>query len=487
MEHSSQSIAADAAGSAYPGADGLRGVGGVHYDPELVANMERAGAGVMPGDLHSLSVTSLEILRRVGLRPGMASEHADTLPQKEQAELLEAKQRLHAHPLLLTLRQAIATEIQAELANTEPIVEPAQTTVDADLRSEGIIGPRRASVVVGPQLPKSEDGEEPPPAAAVTPASGLAGIGPDGQEVIDTLRARNEREEADLNQPLQEQKEFIIALLNEQQQYRVVLDRERALCFAFVDACFTRLRGTLKTALYDALDAARNHFSDKSSGDRAHNGRRERRNFSKQAREILSEYFYSHLDNPYPSEAQKAELATRCGITVSQVTNWFGNKRIRYKKNIGRPAKEMRRTFYHQKALLFEMQMNQQARPAPPMPKAPMPAPAYPIYPQTAGMSMVAPGMIPPAPAAHVSDSQDYRQLYPSINMNMGYYPNTAQLPLLQRPPSNPTYFGPSLQLYQTAYNPTLQSSMHNLGRADFLQMQGPGLPGPHGHDGNPQ
>ena len=24
----------------------------------------------------------------------------------------------------------------------------------------------------------------------------------------------------------------------------------------------------------------------------------------------------------------------RCGITVSQVSNWFGNKRIRYKKNI---------------------------------------------------------------------------------------------------------------------------------------------------------
>ena len=26
-----------------------------------------------------------------------------------------------------------------------------------------------------------------------------------------------------------------------------------------------------------------------------------------------------HLDNPYPTEAQKSELATRCGITVAQV------------------------------------------------------------------------------------------------------------------------------------------------------------------------
>lgn len=47
--------------------------------------------------------------------------------------------------------------------------------------------------------------------------------------------------------------------------------------------------------------------------------RRKRRNFSKQASEILNEYFYSHLSNPYPSEEAKEELARKCGITVSQV------------------------------------------------------------------------------------------------------------------------------------------------------------------------
>lgn len=143
--------------------------------------------------------------------------------------------------------------------------------------------------------------------------------------------------------------------------------------------------------------------------------RRKRRNFSKQASEILNEYFYSHLSNPYPSEEAKEELARKCGITVSQVSfaffhicqskfprfimfylflcrvlslfffslifkvilklknlslyfyssnfshahlknaklifismfrvcsqvsNWFGNKRIRYKKNIGKAQEE---------------------------------------------------------------------------------------------------------------------------------------------------
>jgi len=48
--------------------------------------------------------------------------------------------------------------------------------------------------------------------------------------------------------------------------------------------------------------------------------RRKRQNFSKQATEVLNEYFYSHLSNPYPSEEAKEELARKGGITVSQVT-----------------------------------------------------------------------------------------------------------------------------------------------------------------------
>ena len=42
------------------------------------------------------------------------------------------------------------------------------------------------------------------------------------------------------------------------------------------------------------------------------------------------------MANPYPSEETKEELARQCGITVAQVNNWFGNKRIRYKKSMTR-------------------------------------------------------------------------------------------------------------------------------------------------------
>ena len=47
--------------------------------------------------------------------------------------------------------------------------------------------------------------------------------------------------------------------------------------------------------------------------------RRKRRNFTKTATELLNEYFYANLSNPYPTEEVKEELARKCNITVSQV------------------------------------------------------------------------------------------------------------------------------------------------------------------------
>lgn len=64
----------------------------------------------------------------------------------------------------------------------------------------------------------------------------------------------------------------------------------------------------LKQSTCEAVMILRSRFLD---------ARRKRRNFSKQASEILNEYFYSHLSNPYPSEEAKEDLARKCGITVS--------------------------------------------------------------------------------------------------------------------------------------------------------------------------
>ena len=73
--------------------------------------------------------------------------------------------------------------------------------------------------------------------------------------------------------------------------------------------------------------------------------RRKRRNFSKKSSEILNEFFLANVTHPYPSEEAKQELAKKCGITVSQVCNWFGNKRIRYKKSIAKNQEDGAKCF----------------------------------------------------------------------------------------------------------------------------------------------
>ncbi|TQV94043.1 homeobox and C2H2 transcription factor [Cordyceps javanica] len=45
----------------------------------------------------------------------------------------------------------------------------------------------------------------------------------------------------------------------------------------------------------------------------------------------LSHWFACHLDHPYPSEDQKADLASQCGLSRTQVINWFANARRRHR------------------------------------------------------------------------------------------------------------------------------------------------------------
>lgn len=48
-----------------------------------------------------------------------------------------------------------------------------------------------------------------------------------------------------------------------------------------------------------------------------------------EARRILGEWYDVHMDNPYPSDEEKSQLAKRAGITEQQVKSWFANKRSR--------------------------------------------------------------------------------------------------------------------------------------------------------------
>ncbi|KAL3887855.1 hypothetical protein ACJMK2_000244 [Sinanodonta woodiana] len=53
---------------------------------------------------------------------------------------------------------------------------------------------------------------------------------------------------------------------------------------------------------------------------------------TEESRMILNNWFESHLENPYPLEEEKKQLAEQCGITLVQVKSWFANKRSRTNK-----------------------------------------------------------------------------------------------------------------------------------------------------------
>ena len=107
-------------------------------------------------------------------------------------------------------------------------------------------------------------------------------------------------------------------LLREQSRTRPITPKEIERMVHIVHRKFLSIQSQLKQSTCEAVMILRARFLD---------ARRKRRNFSKKATEVLNEYFYSHLANPYPSEEAKEELARKCNITVSQV-NLFTNKKF---------------------------------------------------------------------------------------------------------------------------------------------------------------
>jgi len=120
-------------------------------------------------------------------------------------------------------------------------------------------------------------------------------------------------------------------LLKEQNMVRPITEQEMNRMKCIIQKKFSSLQVQLKQSVCESVMILRSRFLD---------ARRKRRNFSKNSTEVLNQYFYQHLSNPYPSEEEKEELAKKCAITVSQVSNWFGNKRIRYKKTIAKAQEE---------------------------------------------------------------------------------------------------------------------------------------------------
>ncbi|XP_061171782.1 uncharacterized protein LOC133181267 [Saccostrea echinata] len=62
---------------------------------------------------------------------------------------------------------------------------------------------------------------------------------------------------------------------------------------------------------------------------------RSRPSLSQKSVQLMEEWYYSHLDHPYPSSDIIEELARRGGIKEEQVKKWFSNKRNRSRRSSG--------------------------------------------------------------------------------------------------------------------------------------------------------
>ena len=112
---------------------------------------------------------------------------------------------------------------------------------------------------------------------------------------------------------LQEFTTHVMTLLREQSRLRPITQKEIERMVKIINKKFNGIQMQLKQSACEAVMVLRSRFLDAR--------RRERRNFSKTSQEILNEYFYANLSNPYPSEEVKEELAKKCGISTQQVKN----------------------------------------------------------------------------------------------------------------------------------------------------------------------
>jgi hypothetical protein len=191
--------------------------------------------------------------------------------------------------------------------------DPQIARLDNMLVAEGVAGPERANNVV--QQCNSQNSDA------------MALEHSDYRQKLTQIRQVYHTEMEKYEKACNEFTTHVVHLLKDQAKTRPITPREIERMVQIIRKKFSSIQVQLKQSTCEAVMILRSKFLD---------ARRKRRNFSKQAKEILDAYFYSHLSNPYPSEEAKEELARKCGISVSQVSNWFGNKRIRYKKNIGK-------------------------------------------------------------------------------------------------------------------------------------------------------
>ncbi|KAI6235613.1 Homeobox domain-containing protein [Aphelenchoides besseyi] len=245
-----------------------------------------------------------ELIRQLNI---ISDEELDDSATPKKLQLREHPMKGALYAELCYIKQKTALSVRN--SNDDTPEDPQLMRLDNMLTAEGVAGPAR------------------PPAHSENSAGDQA----DYQQKLAQIRETYKKELQKYEDQCTQFTHHVQSLLHDQNNTRPITQQEVNRMVSIIQKKFSGIQIQLKQSTCENVMVLRSRFLD---------ARRKRRNFSKQATEVLNEYFYSHLNNPYPSEEVKEDLARQCQITVSQVSNWFGNKRIRYKKNIAKSQEE---------------------------------------------------------------------------------------------------------------------------------------------------
>jgi len=137
------------------------------------------------------------------------------------------------------------------------------------------------------------------------------------------LQYKYKEEIEKLNKVCSECCQQLIFLLRDQSNIRPVGEQEATAKMLKIKHKFDYVKNQLRVCVCSAISALQKQYNQT---------RKKHKSLPKKATGSLTQWFFEHIQNPYPSEQEKALLAATGGLTLTQVNNWFGNKRIRYKR-----------------------------------------------------------------------------------------------------------------------------------------------------------
>jgi len=140
---------------------------------------------------------------------------------------------------------------------------------------------------------------------------------------LEQMREKYKDELERLNRVCTEFCTRMVGLLNEQATMRPLLEQETHMKMQGIQQKFDFVRNQLRQSVCNAILVLQKQYNQQ---------RKKGRTLPKKATEHLSNWFFDHINDPYPSEEEKSMLAASGGLTITQVNYWFGNKRIRYKR-----------------------------------------------------------------------------------------------------------------------------------------------------------